>query len=380
MGADRASSVVSVSAPAEGESAPVSWLTRAVLSLFAAPRINMREDYEMVRRAQRALSRPYRASRRLRDKTVRAPEGHEIPVRVFLPKEPTAGDVLLFFHGGGWVIGDVDTYTATCLTMADLTGRVVCAVDYRLAPEHPFPAGLNDCLRVTERLLDRPSLLGAHDAEDVILIGDSAGGNLAAAVSLVLRDQGRRLPGAQVLLYPVTQWNHDPDTSPFPSVVEYGSGLRLTAREVSDYLALYQPDPALRAAPLVSPLAAGGLAGQPRTLVVTAEHDLLRDEGEAYGRALRAAGNDVRIERVPGALHGFIALPRFSRTLTHGYRHITSFLDGDMTESRVLEPPATGKELPDPVAQRQSRMGRLPTSGPSGHSGDTHGGEADGSR
>lgn len=325
--------------PARNRPAPVSRLTRAVLGLFAAPRINMREDYEMVRRAQRVLSRPYRASPRLRDKTVRAADGHEIPVRIFLPKERARGDALLFFHGGGWVIGDVDTYTATCLTMADLTGRVVCAVDYRLAPEHPFPAGLNDCLRVTERLLDRPSLLGARGAEEVTLIGDSAGGNLAAAVSFVLRDRGRTQPGAQILLYPVTQWDHDLETSPYPSVRNYGTGLRLTAREVSDYLGMYQPDPTLRAAPLVSPLAAQDLSGLPRTLILTAELDLLRDEGEAYGRALRAAGNAVRIERLDGALHGFIALPRFSRALTNGYGHITSFLDGDMTASRVLDEP-----------------------------------------
>ncbi len=103
----------------------------------------------------------------------------------------------MFFHGGGWVIGgDVDSYTTTCTTMAELTGRVVCSVDYRLAPEHPFPAGLNDCLRVTERLLAEPSLLGARGGpEEVILIGDSAGGNLAAAVSLVLRAEGSALPG-----------------------------------------------------------------------------------------------------------------------------------------------------------------------------------------
>lgn len=314
--------------------APVGRLTRAVLSLFAAPRINMREDYQMVRRAQRVLSRPRRASSRLRDRTVRALDGHEIRVRVFLPRVRTSGEVLLFFHGGGWVIGDIDSYTSTCLTMADLTGRIVCSVDYRLAPEHPYPAGLNDCLRVTERLLDNPSLLGARSPQEVILIGDSAGGNLAAAVNLVLRDRGRRMPGAQVLLYPVTQWDHDPETSPFDSVREYGTGLRLTSQEIEDYLAMYQPDPALRAAPLVSPLAARRLEDQPRTLIVTAELDLLRDEGEAYGRALRAAGNDVRIERVEGALHGFIALPRFVRAVTQGYDYVESFLEGEMTETR----------------------------------------------
>lgn len=319
---------------------PVSRLTSAVLGLFAAPRIDMRADYAKVRRAQHALARTPRDPYRILDQAVLSEEGHEIPVRLFLPRTPARPGVLLFLHGGGWVTGDIDTYTSTCLTMADLTRRVVCAVDYRLAPEHPYPAGLDDCLRVAETLLERPELAGAQRASDLTLIGDSAGGNLAAAVSLELRDRGRPLPGAQVLLYPVTQWDHDPRTSPYPSVGEYGTGLRLTAQEVRDYLAMYQPDPSLRATATISPLAAEDLSGQPRTLVVTAELDLLRDEGEAYGRALRAAGTPTRIERIDGALHGFIALPRFSRALNRAYAHITGFLDGDMADSRPLDGPA----------------------------------------
>lgn len=298
----------------------------------------MRADYAKVRRAQRALSRTRQAPYRTLDTAVLGEEGHEIPVRIFLPRRALRSGVLLFFHGGGWVTGDIDTYTSACLTMADLTGRVVCSVDYRLAPEHPYPAGLRDCLRVTEVLMQRPWLVGAHGPADITLVGDSAGGNLAAAVCLELRDAGHDLPGAQVLFYPVTQWDHDPRTSPYDSVARYGTGLRLTSREVRDYLSLYQPDSDLWALPSISPLAAADLSGQPRALVVTAELDLLRDEGEAYGRALREAGVPARIERIDGALHGFIVLPRFARSLVRAYGHVRSFLDGDLADSRSLDP------------------------------------------
>lgn len=331
-------------------------LTRAVLGLFAAPRLNMREDYEKVRRAQRALTRTPRDPYRILDHAVRADDGREIPVRIFLPRVVTRAGVLLFFHGGGWVTGDIDTYTATCRTMADRTGQVVCSVDYRLAPEYPHPAGLDDCLRVVEAILERPTIADAAGPEQVTLIGDSAGGNLAAAVCLALRERGRTLPGAQILLYPVTQWDHDPRTSPYPSVGEYGTGLRLTSQEVRDYLEMYQPDPSLRTTPLVSPLAAEDLSGQPRTLIITAGLDLLRDEGEAYGRALRQAGTPTRIERIDGALHGFITWPRFARPVVAAYDHITSFLSGDLADSRPLE--ATSGGEPADRVDRAERVDR----------------------
>lgn len=314
----------------------VSAFARGVLSLFAAPRLDIREDYPKVRRIQRLLARRPRHPYRILDQTVTGTDGRPIPVRVFLPKARTRPGALVFFHGGGWVIGDLDSYTAACTTMADLTGQTVCSVDYRLAPENPFPAGLQDCVRVTQYLLERPDLVAARTPDEVTLIGDSAGGNLAAAVSLLLHDRGATMPGRQILLYPVTQWDHDPETSVFPSVREHGIGLRLTSQEVKDYLEMYQPDPELRREPYLSPLAADDLTGQPDTLVVTAELDLLRDEGEAYGHALRAVGNQVRIERVDEALHGFITLPRFARPVQNAYRLITAFLDGDLVDSRPL--------------------------------------------
>lgn len=300
----------------------------------------MRQDYAKVRRAQRVLTWVPRDPDRIFDQSVPSDEGHDIPVRIILPKHPTRDGVLVFFHGGGWAIGDIDTYTATCRTLADLTGMVVCSVDYRLAPEHPFPAGLDDCLTVTEAVLR-----DVEDPESVVLVGDSAGGNLVAATMQRLRERGSTLPGAQVLLYPVTQWHHDPATSPFESVRDYGTGLRLTSAEVRTYIEMYEPDPARRRGPLISPLVADDLGGQPRALIITAEMDLLRDEAEAYGHALRRAGTPARIERIDGAIHGFIALPRVSRTLGAAYDIINAFLDGDMEDTRVLPAPAVPVDL-----------------------------------
>jgi acetyl esterase len=308
----------------------VNPLLRAVLSLFAAPRLNMREDYEKVRQLQRQLAaRPGQRFRAASWRTIAEDGGSHVPVRVFTPRQRRREDLLLFVHGGGWVTGDIESYTPACTTMAELTGCVVVSVDYRLAPEHPYPAGLEDCYRIVHRLLEEPELAQLDDAHRIVLVGDSAGGNLAAAVSLMLRDRGQRGVDRQILLYPVTHWDHDPATSPFASVRQHGEDYRLTNTEIQDYMELYVPDPAARRDPLVSPLMAGDLSGQPTTLLISAELDLLCDEGEAYGRALEEAGSTVRIHRVEGALHGFITLPRFSRSLRDAYAVINAFLDDD---------------------------------------------------
>lgn len=314
---------------------PVSRLARAVLSLFAAPRVNMREDYPKVRRLQRQMAALPAMRYHDLDHEVRSADGsHAVPVRVFEPGRRRRDEVLLFFHGGGWVTGDIDSYTPACLTMAEFTGAVVASVDYRLAPEHPFPAGLEDCHRVARLLLEEPRLAGVDDPSRIVMIGDSAGANLVAVTCLMLREESSAMPGRQILLYPVTHWDHDPRTSPFASVREHGADYRLTNTEVQDYLELYAPEPAERRSPRVSPLMATDLSGQPHTLVISAELDLLRDEGEAYGRRLQEAGNRVRILREPGALHGFITLPRFARPLREAYDAINTFLDEDPGQGR----------------------------------------------
>ncbi|WP_129360264.1 alpha/beta hydrolase [Rothia uropygioeca] len=314
-------------------------LSRAVLRLFAAPRLNIREDYEKVRRLQRRLaallmppSRTPRWQPMPDDKRLHA------QVRIFRPKERRRDDVLVFFHGGGWVTGDSETYTPTCTRMADLTCCTVASVDYRLAPEYPFPAGLEDCYDVARLLLEEPQRVGAADASQIVLAGDSAGGNFAAVISSLLRERGHRGPSRQILIYPVTHWAHDPETSPFASVRYHGGDYRLTNTEVEDYFDLYVPDRDQRHDALVAPLMATDLSKQPTTLVITAELDLLRDEGEAYGRALADAGNAVRIHRVVGALHGFISLPRFSRSVQEAYEVINEFLSNAPVAEEQTDP------------------------------------------
>ena len=304
-------------------------LRLALRAVARAGRFDVREDYQRVRALQRRLASLPTARYRTPtwDTFSDAPDGHRVPVRVFAPTERRREDLLLFFHGGGWVTGDIESYTPACATMADLTGCRVASVDYRLAPEHPFPAGLEDCYGVARGLLEDPVRAGLEDPERIVLVGDSAGGNLAAAVSLLLRESGHRVPSRQILLYPVTHWDHDPATSPFESVRRLGDRYRLTSTEVQDYLELYVPDPALRSSRLVAPLMAEDLAGQPDTLVLSAGLDLLCDEGEAYGRALAEAGNRVRIHRLEEALHGVITLPRFARPLKEAYEVIDEFLE-----------------------------------------------------
>jgi acetyl esterase len=281
-----------------------------------------------MRRLQRGLAA--RPLPRVRSSDLWVPADHDgprVPVRVFQPHHRRRRDVILFLHGGGWVTGDIESYTPACATMADLTGCTVASVDYRLAPEHPFPAGLEDCLRVVRQVLEDPSRAGVDSARRIVLVGDSAGGNLAAAVNLQLHREGSSGVGRQILLYPVTHWDHDPDTSPFGSVAEQGQDHRLRTGEVQDYMEMYVPDPTLRRDPLVSPLMATDLSGQPPTLVMTAGLDLLRDEGEAYAHALGSAGTPVRVHRIDDAVHGFITLPRAARSLREAYTVIDAFLD-----------------------------------------------------
>ena len=319
--------------------APVSRALRAFLGFFAAPRVNIRRDYQKIRRRQRKLAAPLGSPSRATDYTVASSHGdHLIPIRVFHPKEQLRDEVLVFFHGGGWVTGGVESYTPTCSRMADLTGCTVVSVEYRLAPEHPFPAGLSDCYDVARTVMNQPHLVGTDNADNIVLVGDSSGGNLAAAVSLLRRKRGERAATRQILLYPVTHWDHRSLTSPFESVREHGEDYRLTNVEVQDYMALYVPNPAQRRDPLVAPLMAKDLSDQPSTLVLSAELDLLRDEGEAYGRALQRAGNMVRIHRVEEALHGFIALPWMARSVRDAYEQINDFLGEERKgESRHRE-------------------------------------------
>lgn len=228
----------------------------------------------------------------------------DVPVRVYTPADAvgTNRGVLLWLHGGGWVLGDLDTADATCRALANRAGAVVVSVDYRRAPEDPAPAALEDALAALTWTVENGELLGV-DVTKVAVGGDSAGGNLAALLCQRVRDEFGPDIDFQVLVYPVTDL-----TLGHPSIDENAAGYFLTKNTLEWFVDCYLGDQERKDA-AVSPLFAASFAGLPRALVITAEYDPLRDEGEAYAAALRDAGVPTELLRYEGQIHGFFAMP-----------------------------------------------------------------------
>ncbi len=230
--------------------------------------------------------------------------GREIAMRVYRPAGAKQGlPVVVYFHGGGFVMGTLDTHDPYCRGLATEAGVMVVSVDYRLAPEHKFPAGVEDSLAATEWVLAHAGELGG-DAGPVFVAGDSAGATLATVVALLLRDRGEagKLAG-QILLYPVAGYC-DPPTA---SYVEMSAGYGLTRKGMEWLWGHYLNDRSEAKDFRAAPLMALSLAGLPRAFVVTAEYDVLRDEGQAYARRMEADGVDVTHEFAEGMNHGFAA-------------------------------------------------------------------------
>ena len=233
---------------------------------------------------------------------------YEVPVRIYLPREKVTEDlpVFLFFHGGGWVTDCIDNYERICARLASATEHIVVSVEYRLAPEHPFPTGFQDCYAVAKAIYTNRFILNVNP-EHITLIGDSAGGNLVAAVSLKARDEGIFFPKRQILIYPAVN-NDYTETSEFQSVKDCGSDYLLTAGKMRDYIDFYAAKDEDKKNKYFAPLMETDYSNQPDTLILTAEFDPLRDEGEEYGRRLEKAGNYVEVQRIKDALHGYFAL------------------------------------------------------------------------
>ncbi|MDO4271125.1 MAG: alpha/beta hydrolase [Eubacteriales bacterium] len=305
----------------------------ALRALSYPASIDVEKTYK-VERVIRGLRTPLSPLYQLWDHKIER-DGHEVRVRIYTPKEQTDSRLLLFFHGGGWVLENVDTYNSVCRNLAKKTGCRVASVEYGLAPEHTFPEGLEDCYAAAREVYRNPERFGVASHE-ITLIGDSAGGNLAAAVSLMARDRGEFQVAQQILIYPATYNDHSP-ASRFASVRENGDGYLLTAKRVNDYMALYAGgNPENLKNPYFAPLLAEDLSRQPRTLVITAEFDPLRDEGEAYAYALRRAGNVVAMYRMPDALHGYFSLPIRYPLVRQTFDMIDHFLNGEAASCRTI--------------------------------------------
>lgn len=258
---------------------------------------------------------------------------YKVHIRLYFPSERAmvkgveeghALPVILFFHGGGWVTESVENYDRVCARMSQATGHIVASVEYRLAPEHRFPIGLEDCYAAAKALYTNCFLLHTNP-DKITVMGDSAGGNLAAAVCMLARDRGEFRPRRQVLIYPALN-NCYTQESPYKSVVENGEGYLLTAGKMEAYLNLYQRTPEDRSNPYFAPILAENLENMPDTLILTAEYDPLRDEGEAYGKRLLEAGNQAEVHRIAEAFHGFFALGVKFFHVQESFEHINIFL------------------------------------------------------
>jgi len=254
-----------------------------------------RAQYE----ARIALMAPAAAIASVKEQIVAGPGG-ALRLRLYRPLGNGPFPLLVFFHGSGFVLCSLDTHDGICRNLCAGAGCVIVSVDYRLAPEHKFPAGLDDCVFAVRWSAQHAPELDA-DAQRMAIAGDSAGGNLAAAAAIELRDEGGPALRGQLLIYPVTDY-HTPGT---PSYSENADGYGLTRDTMVWFWDHYLADPADAANPLASPLRAASLANLPPALVVTAEFDPLRDEGEAFAEQLRAAGVPAATSRWDGMNHGF---------------------------------------------------------------------------
>lgn len=236
-----------------------------------------------------------------RTETLRVPvDGGEIDVQLAFPHDGPFPGVLVWFHGGGFVIGAPELSADQTSMLAAASGCVVASVDYRLAPEHPFPTPPEDCYAALRRVADELDALAPGGR--VAVGGDSAGGNLAAAVALLARDRGGPSIAFQLLVYPALSFRRDA-----PSQREFAEGYWLSAEQVDWFWERYVPAPADGESAYASPLLAPSLQGLPPALIVTAECDPLRDEGEDYARRLRDAGVACELRRYDGMFHGFMA-------------------------------------------------------------------------
>ena len=254
----------------------------------------------MVARSARFLANPEQVSA-IETRHILGPGG-PLALRIYTPEGTGPFPVLVYFHGGGWVVGNLDTHDSLCRALANASGCIVASVDYRLAPEYRFPAQVEDAYAATQWVASSAASFGG-DAARLAVGGDSAGGAMAAAVTLMARDRRGAQPGFQLLFYPVTDYSFDT-----ASYQQNASGYMLTRDDMAWFWHHYLTDEADGLHPYASPLRAKELQGLPPALVITAEFDPLRDEGEAYADRLRQAGVPVKLMRYDGMIHNFVRM------------------------------------------------------------------------
>ena len=303
---------------------PIDLKESRTLKILSKIDFNMKKNYKFKRKMDKLKAVIYNPPHEIKvwDHLIR--NGlRDVHVRIFQPPHANENETILFFHGGGWVTGDIDSYRPVCMNLAEHTNHNVIAVDYRLSPEHKFPAAVEDCYFVTECLYN--NYFEGLVPNKGILVGDSAGGNIAAVVSLMARDKKAFMPESQILIYPST-YNDHTEESPFESIRENGTQYLLTAKMIQDYISLYQSSDEDLLNPYFAPLFSYDFSNQPNTLLISAELCPLRDEGEFYGKKLKEARNYTEIHRIQNSLHGFFSMPYAYEKVKLTYNIINNFL------------------------------------------------------
>jgi acetyl esterase len=255
--------------------------------------------------------------------------GGDLLIRLYRPDRPGPTPALLYFFGGGWTLGTIDTADGICRSLTNTAGCTTVSVGYRLAPEHKFPAAVEDCYAATRWVAEHAADLGI-DPGRLAVGGDSAGGNLAAAVTLLARDRGGPALVHQLLVYPNTDYLADT-----PSLRENTDPLLFNRTSVGWYWGHYLSAASDGAHPLASPLRATDHSGLPPATVLTAEYDPLRDQGEQYAQVLAAAGVPVELTRYAGMVHGFFAMSGMLDTATRAVAHAAARLRWAFVPDRV---------------------------------------------
>ncbi len=260
-------------------------------------------------------------------------DGGEIAVRVLIPRQRVRG-VIVYLHGGGWVLSHIDQFDVMARKLAERTSCAVVLVDYRLAPEHRYPVAADDCYAALEWADAHLANIAGRDDVPLIVAGDSSGGNMAAAAALRARDREGPKIALQVLIYPVVDYDLGRSSYLDPENQQI-----LTKDTMAWFWDHYVPDVALRSQPDVSPLRSESLEGLPPAVILTAEHDVLRDEGEAYAARLREAGVPVDFQRHTGQMHGFftmLPLPGSER----GFQQVVKAVQRCIFQNRASRPSA----------------------------------------
>lgn len=249
---------------------------------------------------------------------------NKIPVRIYTPEGGGKFPIIVYSHGGFWMAGNVDSYENVCRKLAKNTKAIVISVEYRLAPENPFPAGLDDVYNVVQWAHKNADSING-DAKHIAVVGDSAGGNLSAVVSQMARDKNGPHLTCQVLIYPSTNI-YELNTKSWSYMSNI---LTISKEDMEDFTALYVPKKEDRKNPYVSPLLAKDLKNLPPTLMITAEIDPLRDEGKAYAEKLKEAGNQVVVTMYKGCPHGFITMDKITSEADKALNEISSYLQNE---------------------------------------------------